>query len=381
MNSNTAKTQIVVSGPITITGVWLENPIWGSLGTENFFGYLASHSTAGQVANSTALGYALQTGANQLTPLPWANINTISVKFSGAVSDVGLASLELLGGTGSGSVAAPSVTGFASDGNNTYSWTLASVLGNNKYVVAIATTGSSFGTAGSTQVVDANGAGISGAFTTSSSTFANDGNGLAGSTFDFFFDVLPGDGNQGTLDNGSDTALARGKNNDHETSGAYSEYADYDGAGIINGADAAIDLAHNNVHNNTITAPTAPADLQQIGTTGSTQSTGLTLLTLGVQETGSSTSLTASASQATSSQSSSSTSLTAGNSPAGNTGNVVSAGTTSTAGSGSGSSGSGGTTSSTTSNRKYGGHHFAASETFAATDEALSDFDLADLWA
>ena len=45
-----------------------------------------------------------------------------------------------------GSVAAPSVTGFTSDGNNTYSWTLSGSLGNNKYVFAIATTGSSFGT-------------------------------------------------------------------------------------------------------------------------------------------------------------------------------------------------------------------------------------------
>ena len=57
-------------------------------------------------------------------------------------------------------------TGFVSDGSNTYSWTFPGNLGNNKYVFAIATTNSSFGTAGSTQVVDANGAGISGSFTT-----------------------------------------------------------------------------------------------------------------------------------------------------------------------------------------------------------------------
>ena len=372
-SSNTASETVAVTAPVTITGVWIDNPTWGSTGTKNFFGYLASHSTAGQVANSTALGYALQSGASQLTPLPWANVNTISVQFSGAISNIGLASLELLGGTGLGSVPAPSVIGFASDGNNTYSWTLASPLGNNKYVLAIATTGSSFGTAGSTQVVDANGAGISGTFINSTSTPTTgqafpSGNGLAGSTFDFFFNVLPGDGNQGPLDNATDTALAYGKNNDHETSAGYNPYVDYYGAGIINATDAAIDLAHNNIHNNTITPPTAPADSQQVGTTASTPSTSLTLLALSVLET----------------RSTQTTSL-----PTDTAGNVVSAAPASaaansgsrdsTVGSGSESSGSAGagsstTVASTTSSRKYGGHHFAA------INEALSDFDLADLY-
>ena len=41
-----------------------------------------------------SLGYALQTGANQLTTLPWANINTICVQFSGPVSNIGLGSLS-----------------------------------------------------------------------------------------------------------------------------------------------------------------------------------------------------------------------------------------------------------------------------------------------
>ena len=147
----------------------------------------------------------MQTGANQLTTLPWANINTISVQLSGQVSNIGLGSLALVGGTGSGATPAPAVTSFTSDGNNTYSWSLASALGNNKYVLAIATTGSSFGTAGNTQVTDANGAGISGEFTTGQS-FPS-GNGLAGSTFDFFFDVLPGDAKQMGTTTAADTIL------------------------------------------------------------------------------------------------------------------------------------------------------------------------------
>ena len=90
-----------------------------SRNTTDFVGYLASHSL-GDAALPT-LGYALQTGANQLIPLPWANINTISVQFSGPVSNIGLGSLELVGWNGDGSVAAPAVTGFSSVGNNTYS--------------------------------------------------------------------------------------------------------------------------------------------------------------------------------------------------------------------------------------------------------------------
>ena len=95
---------------------------------------------------------------------------------------------------------------------------------------AIATTGSSFGTPGSTQVTDANGAGISGTFTTSSSSFPS-GNGLAGSTFDFFFNVLPGDGNQEGTVNSADAAAPKAMLNDTTTAAGYSPYFDYYGAG------------------------------------------------------------------------------------------------------------------------------------------------------
>ena len=282
VSSNTATTQIVVSAPVTITAAYVSGSAWTtptfSNTTERFDTYLVNKGLGD--ATIPTVGYALQTGANQLIPLPWANVNTISVTFSGAVSDIGLGSLKLVGGTGTGSVAAPSVTGFTSDGSNTYSWTLASSLGNNKYVFAIATTGSSFGTSGSTQVVDANGAGISGTFTTGQA-FPS-GNGFAGSTFDFFFDLLPGDGNRATTSTSSaDTALAKSVNNQHETSATYNPYVDYDGAGIDSATDVAFNGSHNNVHNSTLTSPTAPSDSSGVGTTG------FTALALGVQETGS----------------------------------------------------------------------------------------------
>ena len=90
--------------------------------------------------------------------------------------------------------------------------------------VAAASTGSSFGPA----ITDANGAGISGTFTTSTSSFPS-GNGLAGSTFDFYFNVLPGDENQNSLVNASDTAAAKAELNLRTTSTGYNPLADYNG--------------------------------------------------------------------------------------------------------------------------------------------------------
>jgi hypothetical protein len=346
-NSNTGTSTIVVVAPITVTGAWVKNPGWGSSGTSNFFGYLASHSLG-----SATLGYALKTGAAQLTTLPFANLNTISVQFSGAVSNIGQGSLKLVGGTGGGStgaaVAAPSVTGFTSDGSNTYSWSLSGNLTNNKYVFAIATTNSSFGTPGSTQVTDSRGAGISGTFTTSSSTFSTDGNGLAGSTFDFFFNVLPGDGNQNALDNTTDAAGAKALANDHENAALYNPYFDYNGAGLINTVDPALDGADANFKQSGITSPTAPSATQDPGSSGSS---GFTALALGAIESGSS----SSSSSSTASNQTSGASTSSASAPAATS-------TSSTDGSSS-SDGSSSTDSQT-----------------AATDVAVSDFDLADLY-
>jgi hypothetical protein len=265
--SSAAPTQILVSAPITVTAAYVKGSAW----QPSFLTYLANNSLG-----SSTLGYALKTGAAQLTDLSFNNINTITLSFSGAVSDIGQGSLKLVGGTGAGSVAAPSITGFASLGSNTYSWTLSGSMGNNKYVVALATTGSSFGTAGSTQVVDAHGAGISGKFTTSTSTFPS-GNGLANSTFDFFFSVLPGDANQNGTDNTMDTAVVKAQANKRTTQAGYSPYYDFNGAGAINTVDVAIAGANVNARNSTLTAPAAPAAAPVGGSS-------FTALALGAQE-------------------------------------------------------------------------------------------------
>jgi hypothetical protein len=359
--SNAAPEQVNVSAPITIVGAYVSGSNWSNSGTTaNFDGYLALHGL-GNVANPS-LGYALRTGANQLTTLPWIDINTISVQFSGAVQNIGLGSLTLVGGTGGGptgaATAAPSVTGFTSDGNNAYSWTLSGNLTNNKYVFAIATTGSSFGTPGSTQVTDANGAGISGAFTTGSSAFPS-GNGLADSTFAYYFNVLPGDGNQNGIDNSSDNAGAKALTNVHEITPAYNPYFDFNGAGLINTIDSALDSGYSNDKQSGITLSNALAASQPAG---SIASASFTPLALAVQETGSSQSNTATTSTA---------------------GNVSSAGTTSVATTSASSGGTSGTVSATAASSVPAALSTVGAVQAAqiqATDAALSDLALADLY-
>ncbi len=334
-NSNTAAEQVNVDAPATITGVYVSGSAWAS----SFDAYLAKHGLG-----STTYGWALQTGSSQLTTLPWLNLNRIDVQFSEAVSGIAQGSLKLVGGSGG---ATPTITGFSSLGNNTYQWTLSGPLTNNKYVIAVASTGSSFGPA----VVDANGAGISGGFTTSSSSFPS-GNGLAGGTFDFFFNVLPGDVDRNSVDNATDInevhPLSSGT---RTTSGNYNPFYDLTGGGSINSTD--LNLVRSFSGRLASNSPIAPSASQQVETTG------LAALALGVQETGS---------------------PPASGSPTSTVGNVAPASATAAATTSAGvgspaSDGSLQTVSATTGIRDRGHHRLAA------TDLALSEFDLADLYA
>ncbi len=258
VNSNTATTQITVSAPLTVTAAYISSTSWAS----SFDTYLSSHTNAvtGHAYGSSTLGYAFQTGtsAAQTQTLPWTNLNTITVTFSGPVSGVALGSLKLNGGSGGST---PSVTGFTSDGSNTYSWTLSGPLTNNKYAFGIASTSSSYGPA----VVDSHGAGISGTFTTGQALPS--GNGLAGSSFDFFFDVLPGDANRDAQDNATDIndihPLASGT---RTTSSSYNPYYDLLGAGQINATT--LNTVRALTGRLESAAPTNPNSTQGVGTTG-----------------------------------------------------------------------------------------------------------------
>jgi hypothetical protein len=305
------------------------------------------------------LGYALRTGSattatfptpgGELTDLPWTTINTISVQFSEPVNVAGgitvaSNSLKLVGGTGSGAAATPTISGFTSSGN-VATWTLSAPLGENHWVIGVASTTSSFG---GTAVTDANGAGLDGDFVKSTGTLPS-GNGSAGGGFNFFFNVLPGDANQALVVSNTSISTISGVLNKAFANAGYNPYADIDASGVVTNADI---LAASPFLNKTVSGLTTPASPASIvvGLGGA----DFTALALGVQETGSS--------------SSSSTPAVA---------NVTSTSTSST-----GTTSSTSTTSSTPSNDSDDSDTGSAggSTQNAATDAAVADFDLADLY-
>jgi hypothetical protein len=331
--SNAASEQVSVFLAPKVTDVVVDGSSWATV----FNLYFLSHG----LGTAGASGFVLQTGSNQLTTLPWANINTIEVQFNEAVN-IAKDSLQLSGGSGGST---PTVTGFSAGSNHIYKWTLSGPLTDNQYLISIASTTSGFGT----PVTDSRGAGLSGAWTTGSSNFTTgSGNGLAGGTFNFYFNVLPGDGFRKGVVNSLDTAEARALVNDHTTNTGYSPNFDYNGAGLINTIDSALDGQYVN---DRLPAdwPVAPAASQA----GSIASADFSALALSVQETDSAQAAV----------------LQAGS--AGNVGSISPSAATNSA-----SSGSAGSDNTLAANAAVA----LQTPQNLATDEVVSDFDLVDAW-
>ena len=337
--STPATEQVDVLKPVQVTGVYVK----GGTAWSNIDSYFSTHSLG-----SSTLGYALKAGSSELTDLPWSTITTISVAFSQSVNvaggvSVAANSMALVGGTGTGAATVPSLSSFTTSGN-TATWVFSSALGENRYVLAVASTGSAFGT----PVTNAQAAGLDGEFTTSSSSLPS-GNGLAGGQFNFFFNILPGDTSQAAIVSSTSASTIGKLNNTTFASSGYNPYADIDGSGIINATDSGVESHYNNKTLNTLTAPTAPAVVV-------VANPDFAILALAVQDTGSSSTNTTPAI---------SNVLPTGSSSAGTTSAI----TTNTSGiTGSGS------TESTSSNGHHGRHQFTA------TDQALLDFNSADLY-
>jgi hypothetical protein len=258
------------------------------------------------------------------------------VTFSGTPSQIDKTSLEVLSGSGNTVLSTASTT-FTQINATTYKWVLPAVLTNSRELVAVASSTSSFGT----PVLDANGAGLDGQFSTTG-TLPSGSNGLAGGAFVAFYNVFPGDINRDTNDNGTDlNAMRPLAINTRDTSGSYISFYDVNGDGTINGTD--LSDIRPDTGRLASGSPTAPA---------STQVGGLALdsgTALGVIET-------------TSSTPSSSTS-------ANNTGGSVAAAPASS--------------SSSSSIGSLGSDDDDDSSSLAstdATDEALAGFDLSDLY-
>ena len=342
--SNRAAEQVNVVAPAMITGVYVKGASWSMIDS-----YFNSHGLG-----TTALGYALKTGSSELIDLPWNSITTVSVVFSQPVNvaggvNVAVNSMELIGGTGAGSSAVPSVSSFTTSGN-TATWVFSGALGENQYVLAVASTNSSFGA----PVTDANGAGLDGDFTKSVSSFPS-GNGLAGGGFNFFFNILPGDSNQASVVSAASLSPIHASSNKSYISAGYSPYADVDASGVVNATDVSVAAKVVNRTLATLTAPLAPA----VVVVGTPSFTNLALSVLD-----------------TSSSSTDSTTSAISNDiiPASNSSAITAPAASNSASIGSVASTGSGDLKSTLTNRGQHGRH-----QFAATDAALSDFDLADL--
>ncbi|HEV3417066.1 MAG TPA: dockerin type I domain-containing protein, partial [Pirellulales bacterium] len=213
--------------PPEVQGVYARSSAWNS----SFLSYLAASGLG-----SAQLGYQLLGGANQLAPLPWTNITTLSVVFTQDVSvNTAAAGLALVGSPDL--PAAPGLAGatFSYDNTtHTAQWTFASPLALDKYLFSIP----------STAVVNSVGVSLDGEWTNATgnspgSQFPS-GDGVAGGDFNFRFNLLPGDVDQNGAVTGADGNSVRALLLQSTGSTSYSPMADLNGDGTITGLDGAV---------------------------------------------------------------------------------------------------------------------------------------------
>ncbi len=159
-----------------VTGVYVRVSAW----QPTVLNYLAANNLG------SSLGYQLTGGPNQLLTLPWENIDTISVAFSRDVN-VTQSSIQLIGS--SSAPAAPSLSSAVYSYNSstfTATWSFASPLALNKYLLSIPS---------SAVTSKATGSQLDGDVTTGVTVLPS-GNGVAGGDFNFRFNILPGDTDQ-----------------------------------------------------------------------------------------------------------------------------------------------------------------------------------------
>ena len=213
--------------PPTVTGVFVNTPAW-----------LAAFRDAlpGSTAATSALGFAVPVGADQLRAVPWTGITQVSILFSQAIS-VQQGDLAVRGVN----VPTYAFSSFAFDpATRVATWTLSRAVGNDKLIFdldADSPDGVRGGAAG-------NGPFLDGEWTNGTDSFPS-GNGTAGGDFRFRLNVLPGDADRGGVVNALDLAALRQRLNRSTTDpgtggGAYSVFADLTGDGRINALDLSV---------------------------------------------------------------------------------------------------------------------------------------------
>jgi len=181
-------------------------------------------------------GYSIPVGAAQATTLPWFNIDRLYVSFSQDpdVATLTASNFLLFGLQGA---LTPSITNVAYDTvTNVATLTLSGTVTNDRLRLRVNDAVTFLATP------------LDGDWANNASTFVS-GNGTPGGAFDFTFNVLPGDVNQGSTVNTTDASIVFSRVG-ASTDGVvginagngnpYSSFIDVNGSGTINTTDAAI---------------------------------------------------------------------------------------------------------------------------------------------
>jgi len=164
-------------------------------------------------------GYPMATGADQQTPLPWANLDQLTIQFSSDVQ-IGASDLELRGYDGTDYAA--NLTGFSySNARQTATWTLSAPLTANRFEIRLGDS-----------VLDRTNVPLDGEWTPMTDSFPS-GDGQAGGDFNFQFAVLPGDINQSGIGDLRDVQALRRALLSDIGDADYPAQADLDGSGNI----------------------------------------------------------------------------------------------------------------------------------------------------
>lgn len=211
-------TPLATSHPPQVTGVYVSGTSWVST--------FQSGMQAVGLGNGT--GYLVPGGGtDQLSDLPWVNLNRIQIQFNENVH-VQESSLTVIGISGK----IYPFSDFSYDSaTDTATWTLSQSIGRDQISLHLQSTGTN-------AVTDTGGAALDGEWTNGVSAYPS-GNGLAGGDFNFTFNVLPGDIAQVNIVNVQSIAVI--------TAGwlrtGY-QSGDINGDGIVNSQDLAVVAAN-----------------------------------------------------------------------------------------------------------------------------------------
>jgi hypothetical protein len=217
---NLERRDLLSGAPPTVTGVYVGSTQWSSA----FYDYLNPSS-------GPDWGFRIPTGSSaQIKSLPWSNIDQVSIQFSKDV-DIQIGDLSI---SGVSATVFPFSHFFYDAVNCVATWTLTSALPKNSYQLDL--------NGGGLDPVHEHGftaSVLDGEWANNSDTFPS-GDGVAGGDFQFNFKVMPGDVNQNAAVETLDVNTVNSKVGQTTTSANYSAFADVDGSGWIQSADAQI---------------------------------------------------------------------------------------------------------------------------------------------